>query len=149
MKKDYEGIITIEPGKRGGQPTIRGMRITVGDILEMLASGMSEKEIISDFPQLTKRDIQASIAYASEKGLASTQNMLGNYTAVFKKSGKWIVAWIEEIPGVLTQGKTMKEARTNLHDALALMLEYNRDEARREKNVKRETMRAVLPSFAA
>ena len=48
------------------------------------------------------------------------------YTAVFKKSGKWIVAWIEEIPGVNTQGRTMREARENLREALALILEENR-----------------------
>ena len=48
------------------------------------------------------------------------------YTAVFKKSGKWIVAWVEEIPGVNTQGRTMREARENLREALALILEENR-----------------------
>lgn len=67
MKKSYEGIITIEPGKRGGKPTIRGMRITVGDVLEMLASGMSEKEILGDFPELTREDIRAVLTYAAEK----------------------------------------------------------------------------------
>ena len=48
------------------------------------------------------------------------------YTAVFKKSGKWIVAWVEEVPGVNTQGRTMKEARENLRDALELVLDENR-----------------------
>ena len=67
MKKDYEGIITIEPGKRGGKPVIRGMRITVGDVLEMLASGMSEKEILGDFEMLTKKDIRAVLAYAADR----------------------------------------------------------------------------------
>ena len=64
---NYKGIITIEPGKRGGQPTIRGMRITVYDVLKMLASGMSEKEILNDFPELTKKDIKAVLSYASER----------------------------------------------------------------------------------
>ena len=64
---NYKGIITIEPGKRGGQPTIRGMRITVYDVLKMLASGMSEKKILSDFPELTKKDIKAVLSYASER----------------------------------------------------------------------------------
>lgn len=64
---NYQDIITIEPGKRGGQPCIRNMRITVYDILKMLASGMSNKEIIEDFPELTKKDIQAALAYASER----------------------------------------------------------------------------------
>jgi len=64
---DYKDIITIESGKRGGQPTIRGMRITVYDILKMLSSSMSEKEILKDFPELTKEDIQAVLSYASER----------------------------------------------------------------------------------
>jgi len=63
----YKDIISIEPGKRGGKPTIRGMRITVYDVLKMLASGMSEKEILRDFPELTKKDINAVLAYASER----------------------------------------------------------------------------------
>ena len=150
MEKGYEGVITIEPGKRSGQPVIRGMRITVKDILEMLAAGMSEKEIVQDFPELTKRDIQAAFSYASEKGLNTATDALRNYTAVFKKSGKWIVAWIEEIPGVMTQGKTIKEARKNLRDALSLMLECIREETEREeRGIKREDIRVALPSLAA
>jgi uncharacterized protein (DUF433 family) len=62
-----KGIITIEAGKRGGQPTIRGMRITVYDVLKMLSSGMSERKILSDFPELTKEDIKAVLSYASER----------------------------------------------------------------------------------
>lgn len=64
---NYKDMITIEPGKRGGQPTIRGMRITVYDVLKMLASGMTEKKILSDFPELTKEDIKAVLSYASER----------------------------------------------------------------------------------
>jgi uncharacterized protein (DUF433 family) len=64
---DYRQIITIEPGKRGGKPCIRGMRITVGDILAWLASGMTMDEIISDFPELTKDDIYGSLAFAAHK----------------------------------------------------------------------------------
>ena len=63
----YDEIITIEPGKRGGQPTIRGMRITVSDVLSYLASGMSEDQILSDFPELTRDDIRACLAYAAER----------------------------------------------------------------------------------
>ncbi len=75
--------------------------------------------------------------------------MQREYTAIFKKSGKWIVAWIEEMPGVLTQGKTMKEARENLKDALALMLEVRREEAEREdQGVKRENIRVKVPVLA-
>ena len=64
---NYKNIITIEPGKRGGKPSIRHMRITVGDILGWLASGMSHEEILADFPELTNDDILASLAYAAEK----------------------------------------------------------------------------------
>lgn len=64
---DYKDIITVESGKRGGKPCIRGMRITVGDVLGWLASGMNAEEIISDFPELTKDDIYASLAYAADK----------------------------------------------------------------------------------
>lgn len=58
----YRQIITIEPGKRGGQPCIRDMRITVYDILGWLAAGMSNVEILADFPELTNEDIQAALA---------------------------------------------------------------------------------------
>lgn len=64
---DYNGIITIEPGKRGGKPTIRGMRITVGDILGWLASGMTIPEILSDFDELTEQDIFAALSFAADR----------------------------------------------------------------------------------
>ena len=64
---DYKNIITIEPGKRGGKPCIRGMRITVYDVLEYLASGMTEQEILNDFPYLTKEDILASLSFAAAR----------------------------------------------------------------------------------
>jgi uncharacterized protein (DUF433 family) len=63
----YRGRITIEPGKRGGKPCIRGLRITVYDVLEYLASGMSEEEIIRDFPDLTREDIRACLAFAADR----------------------------------------------------------------------------------
>lgn len=64
---DYSKIITIEPGKRSGKPCIRGMRITVYDVLEYLASGMSETEIRAEFPELTSEDIKACLAFAAER----------------------------------------------------------------------------------
>ena len=64
---DYRQIITIEPGKRGGRPCIRGMRITVYDILGWLAAGMSNEEILKDFPELTIEDIRAALAYAADR----------------------------------------------------------------------------------
>ena len=63
---NYREFITIEPGKRSGKPCIRGLRITVYDILEYLASGMSNEEILEDFPELTREDIMASLAYAAD-----------------------------------------------------------------------------------
>jgi uncharacterized protein (DUF433 family) len=63
----YQDIITIDPGKRGGKPCIRGMRITVYDVLEYLASGMSQQEILDDFPYLTEEDIRACLAYAADR----------------------------------------------------------------------------------
>ena len=63
---DYRKIITIEPGKRFGQPCIRGLRITVQDILEYLASGMSIEEILDEFPDLTRMDIAAVFAFAAD-----------------------------------------------------------------------------------
>lgn len=63
----YQDIITIEPGKRSGKPCIRGMRITVYDVLDYLASGMSIEEIIDDFPELTREDILASLAFAADQ----------------------------------------------------------------------------------
>ncbi len=64
---NFKDIITIEPGKRGGKPCIRGMRITVYDVLEYLASGMSQQEILDDFPYLTKEDILACLGFAAER----------------------------------------------------------------------------------
>ena len=64
---DYQRLITIEPGKRGGKPCIRGIRITVYDVLEYLASGMTEDEILSDFPDLTREDIRACLAFAADR----------------------------------------------------------------------------------
>lgn len=64
---DYRKHITLAPGKRSGQPCIRGLRITVGDILGYLASGMTAEEIIEDFPMLEREDILAALAYAADR----------------------------------------------------------------------------------
>jgi uncharacterized protein (DUF433 family) len=64
---DYHQIITVEPGKRSGKPCIRGLRITVSDVLDCLASGMSEEEILRDFPGLTSEDIRACLAFAAHR----------------------------------------------------------------------------------
>jgi uncharacterized protein (DUF433 family) len=64
---DWRERITIEPGKRGGRPCIRRLRITVYDVLEYLASGMTEDEILADFPELEREDIRAALAFAAER----------------------------------------------------------------------------------
>lgn len=64
---DYRDRITIEPGKRGGKPCIRGLRITVYDILEYLAAGMTEEQILADFPDLELEDIRATLAFAADR----------------------------------------------------------------------------------
>ncbi len=64
---EYQNRTTIEPGKRGGKPCIRGLRITVYDVLEYLACSMSQEEILSDFPDLTREDILACLAFAADR----------------------------------------------------------------------------------
>lgn len=62
----YKDFITLEAGKRSGKPCVRGLRITVFDVLGYLAAGMTQQEIIEDFPELTENDIKACLAYASD-----------------------------------------------------------------------------------
>jgi len=64
---NFQHIITIEPGKRGGRPTIRGLRITVADVLGWLAAGMSHQQILADYPELTEEDLRACLAYAADR----------------------------------------------------------------------------------
>ena len=70
---NYRKIIIIEPGKRSGKPIIRGMRITVYDVLDYLASGMTHEEILQDFPELTEEDILACLAYAAENKIQTQE----------------------------------------------------------------------------
>ena len=67
MGYDYRGRITIEPGTRGGKPCIRGLRITVGDVLDYLGGGMSEDEILADVPDLEREDFRAVYAFAADR----------------------------------------------------------------------------------
>lgn len=67
MSASYQSILTLEPGKRGGKPTIRGMRITVYDVLSYLAAGMTHQEILNDFPYLMEEDIRACLSYAADR----------------------------------------------------------------------------------
>jgi uncharacterized protein (DUF433 family) len=64
---DYAKIITMDPGRRSGKPCIRGLRITVTDVLDYLAGGMTQQEILSDFPDLTETDIRACLAFAADR----------------------------------------------------------------------------------
>ena len=68
---DYSHLITVEPGKRSGQPCVRGMRITVRDVLEYLAGGMTVDDLLADFPELTPENVRACLAYAAAHGLAA------------------------------------------------------------------------------
>ena len=65
--QNYREIISLEPGKRGGKPCIRHMRITVYDILGWLAAGMTTEEIVKEYPELKKQDVQASLAFAADR----------------------------------------------------------------------------------
>jgi uncharacterized protein (DUF433 family) len=67
MSVPYQSILTLEPGKRSGQPCIRGLRITVYDVLSYLAAGMSHQEILADFPALAEEDILACLSYAADR----------------------------------------------------------------------------------
>jgi uncharacterized protein (DUF433 family) len=67
MDSSWRSLITAEPGKRGGRPCIRGLRITVFDVLSYLAAGMAAEEILEDFPYLTEADIRACLAFAAER----------------------------------------------------------------------------------
>jgi len=64
---DYRSILTVDAGKRGGKPCIRGLRITVYDVLDYLASGMTIEEILADFPYLTRDDVLACLSYAADR----------------------------------------------------------------------------------
>ena len=64
---DYRKLITVEPGKRGGKPCVRGLRITVYDVLEQLSDGLSAEEIIEDFPELNKEDIRTCLGFAADR----------------------------------------------------------------------------------
>ena len=88
---DYSHIITIEPGKRSGQPCVRGIRMTVYDILEYLAGGMAYEEILDDFPDLTIDDILASIAFVADRKRRFALVPLG------------AVAWTEEASKVVNE----------------------------------------------
>src|SRR5436305_14380228 len=87
---DYKHLITIEPDKRSGQPCIRGLRMTVQDVLEYLASGMSVEEVLADFPDLTAEDIRACLAFA-----AGAKGSFGCASAAIAQRGPafWRAGW--------------------------------------------------------
>jgi uncharacterized protein (DUF433 family) len=99
---NYEDIITIEASKRGGKPCIRGLRITVYDVLDYLAGGMTEQEILADFPDLTAEDLKACLAFAADRGagvkLASAEfarATMGSSVSMAKKpKGRWEIGSI-------------------------------------------------------
>ena len=79
---NYQQVITMEPGKRGGKPCIRRMRITVGDVFGWLAAGMTHEEILSDYPELTEEDIRACLAYAADRERRLTTVVTSHEAAV-------------------------------------------------------------------
>jgi uncharacterized protein (DUF433 family) len=79
MNEDWRSLITMEPGKRGGRPCIRGMRITVFDVLSYLAAGMTVAELLEELPYLTADDIRACLAYAAERERSMLVLVEGNY----------------------------------------------------------------------
>ncbi len=80
MNEFWRSRITIEPGKRSGQPCIRGMRITVQDVLEYLAGGMTAAEVLADFPELTAEDLEACLAFAASCFRRGWEEALGGET---------------------------------------------------------------------
>lgn len=86
---NYRDIITIEPGKRGGKPCIRGMRITVSDVLEYLASGMTVIEILEDFPYLTENDIRACLSYAADREKSQLVVLAWNFSLITTFHRDW------------------------------------------------------------
>jgi uncharacterized protein (DUF433 family) len=79
---DYRKIITVEPGKRGGKPCVRGLRITVGDVLGWIAAGMSWPEILEDYPDLTETDLRACLEYAADRERHTTIALTPHEAAV-------------------------------------------------------------------
>jgi uncharacterized protein (DUF433 family) len=96
---NYQDIITIEPGKRGGKPCIRGLRITVHDVLDQLAAGMSNMEILEDFPELTIEDIHACLAFAAdrERRIGELSSLQGKYRDIMSSSEEFARRKQEEI----------------------------------------------------
>jgi uncharacterized protein (DUF433 family)/predicted RNase H-like HicB family nuclease len=110
--------ITIEPGKRGGKPCIRGLRITVYDVLAYLASGMSEDEILADFPGLDREDIRAVLAFAAERERKIRGEATMRYKIALHASEEGYSVSVPGLPGCWSQGATEEEAIKNIQDAI-------------------------------
>lgn len=96
---DYTGIITVEPGKRSGQPCIRGLRITVDDVLGYLAAGMTEAELLADFPDLTETDIREYLSPALFAVTLPTHALRQNVHRRALLAGREVVPFIELVEG--------------------------------------------------
>jgi uncharacterized protein (DUF433 family) len=94
---NYKGIITIELDKRGGKPCVRGMRMTVEDVLEYLAAGMTEDEVLKEFPYLTKDDIIACLVYGADGEKVTSQIKKLQFELLMKKSPQERVALAGEM----------------------------------------------------
>ena len=124
---DYTKILTIDPGKRGGKPCIRGLRITVYDVLEYLASGMSEDEVLADFPDLERDDIRACLAFASQKrrvirairAIRKSLNDFASYSSLQDELGR-----SETSTRYALIDPILKSLGWNLHDTHKVKFEY-------------------------
>ena len=135
MPQDYSRSITFEPGQRGGQPCIRGMPLTVYDVLEYLASGRPVDEALADFPGLTHEDILACFAFAAapERRYVSLPPLKFTIEIVSEKGGKVWTAQVIEIPEATACGKSLREAeakaKASAFRALAERMERGEAEA--------------------
>ncbi len=119
---DYQSIITIEPGKRGGRPCIRRMRISVADVLGWLAAGMTHQAIITDYPELTEQDILACLAYAADRErrlLTAASSCCSTRTSASNSARPWPTSFqaparsaclISRKPRIPSSGNTPKTA---------------------------------------
>lgn len=121
MPQDHSRIITFEPGRRGGQPCIRGRPVTVYDVLEYLASGRAVDDALADFPELTREDILACFAFAAapERRYVSLPPLKFTIEIVSERGGEVWTAQVIEIPEAAACGRSLREAEAKAK-ALAL-----------------------------
>jgi uncharacterized protein (DUF433 family)/predicted RNase H-like HicB family nuclease len=125
--------ISGDPEQCGGRPCVRGMRIPVSDVLDLLADGLTPKQIIEELPDLEPEDVAACLRFASRRldHPVLGVSMKNEFTAIIERDGEWFIAYCAEIPGANGQGRTKEEARENLAQAIELILYDRREDALR------------------